>query len=262
VIRKYNNFVKKEVIARMAVYTKNAVVLDIAAGRGQDLFKYIYNGFKTIIMIDNNEDNLSEIINRKYTYIRGQRAQSGDHTARLYIDNIDVNAPYVDNCGTLAARFAAHEKSVHLVVCNFAVHYFCFTPGQMTNFVSFIDVMLWEHKSRVMITCLDGAKVAELLDASPNGTWGDGERYLLQRCDGNSIKVMLPFAPGHMYRESLVDIKQLTKHFARRQIKLESHQGFNLYMNLFQKQEPDAYASLDKLDHAYINLLAVIGFYR
>jgi len=233
-VRKFNNMVKSMLIERLAVnFTPNAWVVDLGCGKGQDLHKYIKStNIKNVLMIDNNENNLCEIIERKYTYAYNNKLDN--MSLGIYIQNLNLNANAAVNYNNIKQiNMYLQKKETKLIVCNFAIHYFV-SENQLDNFIELVDSLL-PSGGRFLFTCLNGEEIYKLLSTG-DGTftpWGDGEKYLIKPrftnktfVGGEEIDILLPFSNNTMYKESLVNLSLVEKKLKKKKIMLESQANF------------------------------------
>ena len=165
-VRKFNNYVKKQLIDLNSGQTNLNWVIDLAAGQGQDLNKYIERGFKNILMIDNDRDALSEIINRKYLYINDKSTNN----SKIFIKHMDLSGPYSGNIETLYNTFyTIPSTGGQLVTCNFALHYIATNKKAIQNFVKLLDKIL-APGGIFMFTAFNGPKIFKLLS---EGDWNE-----------------------------------------------------------------------------------------
>lgn len=269
-VRKFNNMVKFELIERLAVnFTPNAWVIDLGCGKGQDLNKYIRMPMiKNALFIDNNENNLCEIIERKYTYANDKK--SDNSSLGIYIKNLDLNNSATSNFNIIKETTYLQKKETKLVVCNFAIHYFIKKDG-LDNLIELVDSLL-PSGGRFMFTCLNGEEIYKLLQTDKEGIfqqWGDGEKYLIKPCftnkkfvGGEEIDILLPFSDNNLYKESLVNLSIVEKKFKKKKIMLESQSNFgDLYLNKF-KETDKLSDKLDAIDLEYIKLVWFSIYYK
>lgn len=263
-VRKFNNMVKFALIERLAVnFTPNAWVVDLGCGKGQDLHKYIkLPNIKNALMIDNNENNLCEIIERKYSYACDSKL---DNTSLgIYIQHLNLNANANANYEIIKQNnIYLQKKETKLIVCNFAIHYFV-GENQLDNFVELIDSLL-PSGGRFLFTCLNGEEIYKLLQTKTEGVfqpWGDGTKYLIKPrftnkkfVGGEEIDILLPFSNNTLYKESLVNLSLVEKKLKKKKIMLESQSNFgDIYLEQF-KQTEIVSKELDIIDLQYIKLV-------
>jgi hypothetical protein len=272
-IRRFNNMVKAQLIEHVTnwEYTPNSWVIDLGSGKGQDLHKYLINkSVRNVLMIDNNENNLYEIINRKYEYANNSMTQGP--RLGIFIKNIDLNADWQDSIHNIIQSFPIMQKnSTKLIICNFAIHYFAKSESTIFNFVNLVDELL-PKGSRFMFTCLNGKNVFDLLTEN-RGNWGDndGVKYFIEFATnkhktfrgGEEINILLPFSNGELFKEPLVNLELVEKLFKKKKITLESSGNFGeSYLEKFRQSDPNNYNKLDALDMEYIKLLWFNIYYK
>lgn len=269
-IRRFNNMVKAQLLEHVTnwEFSQHSWVIDLGSGKGQDLHKYLINkSINNILMIDNNENNLYEIINRKYEY-----ASNTLHGAKLgiFVKNIDLNIEWESTIADIKKSFPM--ISPKLVICNFAIHYFAKNETTVFNFVNLVDALL-PSGSRFMFTCLNGKTVFNLL--TEKGTWGDQDKakYFIKFASdkpqnkifkgGEEIEILLPFSNGELFTEPLVNLELIEKLFKKKKIILESSGNFGeSYLEKFKYIENDSYKKLDAFDLEYIKLLWFSVYYK
>lgn len=258
-IRKFNNYVKQTLFDRFMLNDK--LVVDLGCGKGQDLFKYIKAGVKNALLVDTNENNLCEVITRKYSFCESKAFEK--NITGIFLQNLDLTQNYLDNLVKLESNgFTFVTGRTHLVVCNFAIHYLVNNDRQIDNLVNMVDALL-APGGRFMFTCLDGEKVFNLFKSDCD-EWGDGKKYRIKKLytekkftgTSQKIDILLPFSAGELYTESLVNLKLLKKHFSKKKIKLESQDTFEIFLPLFKGN------CLDELDMEYLKLLSFSIYHK
>lgn len=271
-IRRFNNMVKGQLIEHITNwdYTPNSWIIDLGSGKGQDLYKYIINkSIRNVLMIDNNENNLYEIINRKYEYANNQNIRGSK--LGVFIKNINLNEDWKDSVNNITKSFPImQKKSTKLIICNFAIHYFSSSELELFNFVNLVDALL-PSGSRFVFTCLNGKLVFDLLKLN-NDNWGDKVKYFIKFVSNKSyktfkgsekIQILLPFSNGELFTEPLVNLDLVEKLFKKKKILLESSGNFgDNYLEKFKQSDPDNYIKLDAMDIDYIKLLWFSIYYK
>lgn len=259
-IRKFNNFVKNKLIQ---LYTSNIEinwVIDLASGKGQDLFKYIDCNIKNILMIDNDQLALTEVINRKYSYIDNKSIRN---LSKIFIKLLDLSDSYKKNLLAIQeSNFGIPSSGVPLVVCNFALHYLIPNKRKIQNFVNLLNKLLCPG-GIFIFTAFNGSKISELLE---NGDWEKRvnnnllysikKKYTGSEFTGinQKIDVLLPFSNGQYYTEYLINIDLLNEELEKKKITLVSEDTFNIYLNQFKQAKPYFHRSLTNNDKEFISL--------
>jgi len=286
-IRQFNNMVKLELLKRLNL-DKGSNIIDLGAGKGQDILKYkALESVSNVLFVDCNENNLCEIIDRKYGKLFNSlhsslhsSSQNSSHNSShnngagklgIYIKNLDLLNNYEQNMLSLKKSHPFLQKiNTKLIVCNFAIHYFTNDNQTINNFVDLVDLLLPEG-GRFMFTCLNGEKVYNLLNRSKNLEWGDYKKYFIKFVCKNTMKfkggegidILLPFSDEKLFTEHLVNLRVVEKCFKNKKISLEIEANFgDIYLDNFKKYNNEAYNSLDDLDKEYINLLYFAIYYK
>jgi len=264
-VRKFNNYVKKQLIDLNSGQTNLNWVIDLAAGQGQDLNKYIERGFKNILMIDNDRDALSEIINRKYLYINDKSTNN----SKIFVKHMDLSGPYSGNIDALYNTFYTIPSSGgQLVTCNFALHYIATNKKAIQNFVKLLDKIL-APGGIFMFTAFNGPKIFKLLSEGDwNESSGDFTYSIKKKYTGNftgesqNIDVMLPFSDNEYYTESLINAETLNAELEKKKIKLIATGGFETYFDKFAKDKSYFSQQLTDTDRKFISLYQYCVYHK
>ena len=214
-------------------------VVDIGAGKGQDLRRFIDAGVGTLVAVDRDRAALAELIRRRLEL--GRKRDPHRHSGAARRDGTTVHALVAD-ASAPAAETAARLKAIGVpaagadaLVCNLAVHYFLKTAESLANFAALCHAAV-RPGGLVVVTALDGAAVhAAFLAAKARagGTWDVFEspaagatavrKFSLRRLydsdtlavAGQKIGVLLPFSDGNYYEEYLVNFAALGAELAR-----------------------------------------------
>ena len=121
-------------------------IVDLACGKGQDLFRIANLGFKNGLFVDVDTSALYELNERK-------RGLSNKISMRIHTKLIDLsNTSYNDILDNLNM---IRLNQANLVICNFAIHYFTENSDMITNVVKLISELI-NKNGVVIITCFDG----------------------------------------------------------------------------------------------------------
>jgi len=262
----YNSFVKGKLISTHL--NQMHAVIDVAAGKGQDLGRFMEAGIHDLYTLDIDTSALSELIRRRFEW-KGKRSPMAIHVMQT-----DMNKPYTENHDTLKAHFGTAEFDG--LVCNLAVHYFLDSAAAMKNFVDFCKAVV-KSGGVVVITAFFGEEVNGLFKAAktPAGkTWDVREDTLLKyslRKDyagslltvaGQKIGVKLPFSAGEYYVENLVNTAALTAEFKTAGFMLKSKRSFIDYLDEFKMRNERDFKLLSDDDKKYISLYGELVFKR
>lgn len=257
-VRKFNNMVKAELIQKYSsTIPSDSWVIDLGCGKGQDLHKYMSNNISNALFIDNNENNLCTVIERKYNSL-----YNGKNSLGIYIKNLNLLDNWKVNKASLDESIPFIQKNKNkLIVCNFAIHYFV---QDIDNLIDLIDSLM-PSGGRFMFTCLNGEKVYNLLKSGTEfKPWGDGIKYLIKPNfknkifkGGEEIEILLPFSDT-LYKEYLVNLTLLEKRLKKKKIVLESQANFDIYLEKFAEYK----YNLSDTDLNYIKLLYFSVYYK
>jgi hypothetical protein len=267
-VRKFNNMVKSEILNRFTNYNEKDTVVDLGCGKGQDLMKYaMIPTIKNCIMIDSNENNLSEVVERKYSFVDNHTING---SLNVSVQCLDLLKNWKTNLDKLKYNLPFLQRNnVKLVVCNFAIHYFVKSTTDIDNLVDFVDQFM-PSGSRFIFTCLDGKMIHNMLSSGKvKGEWGDGSKYLIKAKytnkifkGGEEIELLLPFSNGVLYSEYLVNLDLLERRLKRKRILLETCDEFKSYLDKFKFKNIDLYTTLNKMDMEYLDLLKFCIYYK
>lgn len=266
--RNYNSMVK-EYLIKIITDDKYKTVIDLACGKGQDLFRYRRACVTFFLGIDADIDALNELNKRKYNFTDMKNAPKCPEHMAIYTLYADLNQPCTETLDIIKSHnIPIPPDGVDVIICNLAIHYMCGSKDNITNFIKLVSKLL-NHKSRFLFTCFDGAKVYNLLKEN-DGHYitrsNDVVKYSIKQNYtgafdnyGQKIDVLLPFSQGEYYSEYLVNIKYIAELCKKEDLHLEIYDDFMSYENHVPK---DIVANLNKLDKEYIKLYTAVSFAR
>lgn len=262
--RSYNSYVKTSIFNQ---YKNTESILDLASGKGQDLFRYARIGTKQIMFLEKDLTALSELIKRKHDYsIRRENGQM-----EIFAHQMDLNATYVDNIKILdAASLDIPNNGFDLIMCNFAFHYLIPNKKALVNIGKFINNYL-KPGGRFIFTAFDGQSVFNLLKEH-KGEWMSEKKdkfHIKKKYNqstiqptGQEIEVLLPFSSGEYYTEYLVNIDYIEAEFQKIGLVLETNQGFSQYLKNYKVSNKNSSKIMDEDDKLYTSLYHYYGFYK
>lgn len=250
-IRKFNNYVKRKLLTSMRDKSR---VIDLAAGQGQDLPKYIDAKVSSLCMIDIDVHAISELVVRKHYYI------SDCNKKRKKLPNIDLricdlNQPYKKTVEII-------NKPAPLIICNFALHYLTNTKKRITNIANLINNLL-NKKGMFIFTAFDGESIHKLFASEHYNhaakTWELGQyaikkMYASETFTGTNQKigVKLPFSDGKLYEEYLINIDYLVNALEKKKIQLIASDSFKIYLPAYKKKMTDEDKTFVSLYNFYV----------
>lgn len=177
--RKYNNFVKKYLIEYKQ--EKDNSLLDLATGKGSDIYKWINSDYSLIMGIDSSYENIFE--------------KNGFLDRLNNIETSKEIIPIWGNCfkeirsgkagenteerKKLKTFFKNHPRfKFDKITINFAIHYFMTTPKIWGGFYNNIKNLL--KKNGLFIgTYLDGNKILNILDGKTEKKFFNKNKQLI-----------------------------------------------------------------------------------
>lgn len=236
-IAKYHSFIKWNIYDGMKL--PGNIILDLAIGRGGDLFKYVSkNQIVKILGIDIDNEAIME-------------AQKRWDDSRKKIENVNL-ALLCDDASSdeskLWIKNVLGRKKVAMSCCHFAIHYFFVNETRLLNLVENMSFTV-RKKGYVWITCPDGQKLMDLVKgvtketkeyqvSIPNKDLIDLEKQPYGNKVFYSLKKTRYFTkakPGKaimdkgVSEEYLVYIPELIRLFEERGFKLVSQKHFDFW---------------------------------
>ncbi len=162
-MRIFHNWIKRQLIEQ---YIKGSnSVLDLASGKGGDIFKYLQNGVKKVIGFDINKDSVNEAIRRYHQTKKNYK----DTYYRFYVKDLSKE--------TIKAK--ADNGAIF-----FAIHYFAKNKETLNKFIQSFNGV----KGYVVITTFDGNLINNDFDVLHN-TELKGKNYTIKKTGNNTIAV-------------------------------------------------------------------------
>ena len=248
--RNFNSFVKSKLFERI----KNIDwVMDLASGKGQDLFRYSSFNIKNVIFLEIDKLALEELINRKHVFSTDHKYKNNTH---ILIQNVDLLDDYKKNID-LINNIYIKRQNIDAIVCNFAFHYFVSNENTLKNICKLVGHYL-KQGGKFIFTAFDGQKILNLLKNNNNWIinnndgnikYGIKKKYNTENLlpTGQKIDVLLPFSNNTFYEEYLININTIEEEFKKHNIILEINKSFSSYVDIWNK-------TLDPDDKTYIDL--------
>ncbi|HVE13752.1 MAG TPA: hypothetical protein VNI01_10195, partial [Elusimicrobiota bacterium] len=206
------SFLKDQRIAQLG---GAAWVVDLGAGKGQDLHRFRAAGVHRLVVVDKSRAALAELVRRNYALARGGPARPARRMT-LYALAADATQPAAGLLERLRA-LGVPAEGADALVCNLAVHYFLGSAEGLGNFAELARGAV-RPGGQLVLTILRGDAVHAAFTAAglgPGQAWEAREKgalkYSLQRlyagdeleAAGQRIGVLLPFSDGRHYEEPL-----------------------------------------------------------
>lgn len=259
--RNFNSFVKSKIFEKFNGTNK---VMDLASGKGQDLFRYSTHNMKNIIFLEIDRMALTELITRKHNFSSDSKYSN---SMNVKIQNVNLLDNYKSNIKLIENVY--NRQDIDLIICNFALHYFTGSIDSIKNIVKLINYYLNSNpnsNAHVVFTAFDSNKINQLFKTFGNEwiiktnneiKYGIVKKYSgdIVKPFGQKINVLLPFSKNTYYEEYLVNIDTIAKEFEKYNIYLKSNESFGKYLNLY-----DGWMDLN--DKIYVSLYHCYIFSR
>lgn len=134
----FNSFVKETLIKSNH---NNRAVCDLASGKGQDLGRYLKQGYNNIMLVEVDKNAIAEMIMRLPELISKNspsKSMIGKNNIRILNTNLHNDHRIVLE----KMRNITSLKNYSLVVCNLAIHYIINTDPHMYNFISLVNELV------------------------------------------------------------------------------------------------------------------------
>ena len=251
----FNSFVKQKLLSK---FNKSEWLVDLAAGRGQDMFRVSDANIKNALFIDNDAHALSELVSRKHDFQRGIKRLN----TRIYTKLVDLSTDWSKTIKSLN-KIGIPVGTIDVVMCNFAIHYLIGTPENTRNIINLINTLL-KPGGHFFFTAFNGEKIFELLKTK--GAWeireGEVLKYsIVKKYDGErleptgqKIDVLLPFSGGKYYSEYIVNFKYLLNEFSSNGFVVEKKGDFGGFLPLFKTEVSRLHKNISKDDMEFLSL--------
>jgi SAM-dependent methyltransferase len=254
----FNSFVKGTLLNG---FKGSTWLIDLAAGRGQDMFRVSNANINNALFIDNDAQALSELVSRKHDFQRGIKRLN----TRIFTKLINLKDDYKKNIDAIK-QIGVPIGGVDVIMCNFAIHYLIPTPASIRNLIYLIKSLL-KPGGHFFFTSFDGQSVFnKLIDGDWNAREGEVLQYSIKKKyksntimpTGQQVDVLLPFSRGEYYTEYLVNYEYLIKQFNINGFTTEKTGNFKQFLKEFKDQKN--YKNLNANDIEFIKLYAYAIF--
>ncbi len=264
--RSFNSFVKTHLMETYLPIKGKSRLMDVAAGKGQDLARAVDLGYSEIVAMDKDTDALTELLERKYNL----RVKTKNASASVFIKRIDLEDSAEDNIKSLKIE----KESVDNLMINFALHYICHsaTTAKMDPITEFVKLCghYLKKNGRVLITTFNGEDVYEKLKDVDEWSITENNRlkYAIRKDYASdeltnldqSIDVLLPFSAGEYYHEYLVNYKYIESVFEQHGFSTVNADSFESLIRVFKKQNSNGYRAMTDGDKEYVSLYGFMVF--
>lgn len=259
------SFVKEK---RIEQYANTEWVIDACSGRGADLGRFLKNNIKNLVCIDQDRAALSELVKRKYDFLRIMRKnQKKPHWAKKQGTSVYVIvSDFADKKQVIQkTKTIIPKDGVNLITCNFAVHYFMESTKTMNNFAILCKSLL-KKGGTITLTFMIGELLFDLLKEVNYEETIDTYDHVIKNSikklytedillpAGQKIGVLLPFSQGEYYTEYLVNTEALIDTFVSHGFTCSKVIPVKNSIPSFKHERPNIYNLLTIDDKWYLEL--------
>jgi len=252
--RTYNSYVKNKIFD---IIDKDSNVMDLASGKGQDMFRYAKRSVNNIMFVEYDKTALMELIERKFVLSKQNLKM------HINVQQMDLNNAYKTNIKQITN--SKIDIKYNYIMCNLALHYLIKNKNSIQNIAKFISNYL--KKGTFIFTAFDGKEVLNLL-SKHKGHWKSkvSGKYELKSVGsydkledyGQEVDVLLPFSDGGFYREYLLNIEYLEKVFSKEKLIINNVESYSKYFDSGDIQ--DVVEQFDSDDRTYLSLYHIYEF--
>ena len=251
VIRKFHNFIKLQVFKEFAL--PHYKVIELAAGRGVDIYKHATLGAAYVLYVDADVAALTAF----------QQSWTGSPTCQLEFCQVDLLQP---------AGLAEIQKTlpglVDLVSLQFALHYFLEKANTLELIVQYLDQFL-RVGGHVIFSCVDGEQlharlgrgVFHVANAYRQPIASYYRKYDSKLCEnlelGKQVDVRVS-SIGHTHSEYLVDYKFLLGHLQTKGFQVVTDRNFLEFQKDFAKVYPAYRMCLGDMKFSSLHRITVL----
>jgi SAM-dependent methyltransferase len=247
--RSFNNAVKFKLYE---VFRRATSVLDLGCGKGQDIFKYEKLGVQRLICVDQSQEALDILMERRKKIRRPMH---------ISIARVDLTQP-ADTIIRVLNDTHIISAQVPRINCSLALHYFMADAAHCGEIAKVISHYL-EPNGIFLATFFDGRAVHSLL-AKHHGDWrvdrGGAQLYGITAKYrgafakfGQAIDVFLPFSEEPLH-ETLVNIDAVSSVFRAHGLMLIEYNSYSKFLT--------AQSNLEEVDREYVSLYHYALFKR
>lgn len=169
-LRKFHNMIKNDLILSAASNFTEPTLMDIAVGRGGDMFKWKNAGIKLVFGFDSHSFSIKEAILRLKSVLKTQKNLPFIKYYTLDMFDKDIIKKIHEREKNIKGLYTEYGINKYdIISCQFAFHYFCQTEEILNNTLNTISIKL--KKGGYFIgTATDGDKIENLDTHFENST--------------------------------------------------------------------------------------------
>lgn len=241
--------------------TLHGNVVDLGAGRGQDIKRYYQSDIKHLLVIDNDKTALTEFMRRRIQYFEKYKNIKNKTSFSLNIKLADFTQPI---------EFTEDELNYKydILTANLSIHYAFGNEQNVRNVIETINKL---NVKKIIIMCMFGDKVFNLLSLNNieyDNAWNYIENDVLKLSIkrlyksneltdfGQKIAVKLPFSAEEYYEEYLINLQSFSKLLNEYNYEIYSSNTLDYYFNKIDATK------LNDVEKMYVSLYGVIKIKR
>ncbi len=261
-LTKFNAFVKAQLIRQLE---DSEFIIDMAAGKGQDLFTIHGFGIKNALFMDVSAEAIAELNKRKYDLGKRHQYVFGFRSTpiKIYTKVLDLTMPHAQ---TIEALKDVPIVQVDGIIMNFAIHYIIKDQPSADNLIALLNNYM-KANGLFIFTCFDGERIFELLKDVKTGEsydmMEDGKlKYSMKKLYtetvfkpyGLKISAIHPFSRGEYYTENLIGLKWLISVFKQHNYTVIQLGSFGDWLDKFSRFNQRIYEKMSTHDKQYASL--------
>ena len=161
-LRKFHNWIKQQLIFESKRITNGSKLLDVAVGRGGDIFKWSKARFKYVTGFDSDAKSIYEKNDFDGAIKRFNSVKSEVNMPKCYFWHMSATDPFILNL----LNGKDHNTIYDVVSCQFSFHYFVEDINVVLNMIS----KKLKSKGIFIGTATDGDLIKQNLKNSPDLT--------------------------------------------------------------------------------------------
>lgn len=161
-LRKFHNWIKQQLIFESKRITNGSKLLDVAVGRGGDIFKWSKAGFKYVTGFDSDAKSIYEKNDFDGAIKRFNNVKSEINMHKCYFWHMSATDPFILNL----LNGKDHNTIYDVVSCQFSFHYFVEDINVVLNMIS----KKLKSKGIFIGTATDGDLIKQNLKNTPDIT--------------------------------------------------------------------------------------------
>jgi len=265
-LRIFHNWVKNELFRQVQNYliadgVEEFSILELAVGRGGDLFKWQAIGAKEVYGFDIDKESVTgkNGAYHRYSRLRKNKSKKVPY-CKFYV--MDLTKPLSFE----KMKKIIGGKKFHIVSCQFAMHYFFRDKESFNNFTNIVNYFIHDY-GYFIGTTMNSDMLFEKLKTSKILK---GEIFEIEKKYDNKDPILgrtYAVALGekgedHYFRknasiEYLADIETLSNKFSTMNIGLREVKVFEDWYDLYEQQGPETLMDEKEKQFSFLNLSTV-----